>query len=76
MPQKDLVSPFQTICHRSQNEQHPQFLEECRDELGMPSKLPLLPCSALHQQQTVEAFVCRCLIFKAALILADIQYTK
>jgi len=71
-----LVSPFRTIGHRSQHEQHPQFLEGCRDALGMPSELPLPPCSALRQLQTVEASVCKFLDFKVELIHIDIMKIK
>jgi hypothetical protein len=71
-----LVSPFQTIGHRSQYEQRPQFLEGCRDALGMPSELPLPPCSALHQLQTAEASVCKFLDFKVELIHIDILNIK
>ena len=71
-----LVSPFRIIGHRSQHEQHPQFLEGCRDALGMPSELPLPPCSALRQLQTVEASVCKFLDFKVELIHIDIMKIK
>uniref|UniRef100_A0A0E0BC35 Secreted protein n=1 Tax=Oryza glumipatula TaxID=40148 RepID=A0A0E0BC35_9ORYZ len=60
------ISPFQTTCHRFLNGQHRQFLVECRDALGMPSKLPLRPCSALHPLQTAEASACKCLEFEGA----------
>lgn len=70
------VSPFRTIGHRSQYERHPQFLEGCKAALGMPSKLPLPPCSALHQLQTAEASLCKFLKFKVELINIDILNLK